>query len=109
MTAARWETHRAGEYLRCVGPRDDLEASTFLFADIAGSTALTEAHGDEDAAELARTFFGAVGGMVSDEGGELVVEQGREVGTIRHRGTHFRFCSLGCIQRFAESPDVYVG
>ncbi len=30
--------------------------STFVFADIAGFTALTEAHGDEDAAELALEF-----------------------------------------------------
>ena len=51
---------------------DAPEASTFLFADIAGYTALTEAHGDEDAAELARTFCRAVGGMASAEGGELV-------------------------------------
>jgi adenylate cyclase len=244
MTGARRETHRApagaiGEYLRCVGPDHDLEASTFLFADIAGYTALTEAHGDEDAAQLARMFAGAVGEMVDADGGELVktigdavmvrhphparavvlglraasevlaghgfptvrvgmhhgpalesegdwfgstvnlaarvaalaaggevlitgavrdaagdvegvrlesrgeqrlrnvaapvpvfvatleagrpdhthvdpvcrmvVEPGREVGTVRHRGTDFRFCSLGCIRRFAESPDIYVG
>jgi adenylate cyclase len=243
MIAARRETHRApaaiNEYLRCVGSDDDLEASTFLFADIAGYTALTEAHGDEDAAALARTFCGAVGEMASAEGGELVktigdavmvrhphperavvlglraagevlaghgfptvrvgmhhgpalesegdwfgstvnlaarvaalaaggevlitgavrdaagdlegvrlesrgdqrlrnvaapvpvfvatleaggpdqthvdpvcrmvVEPGREVGVVRHGGTDFRFCSLGCVQRFAESPDVYAG
>jgi adenylate cyclase len=219
-------------------PRDDLAASTFLFADIAGYTALTEAHGDEDAAQLARTFCSAVEGMVSAEGAELVktigdavmvrhpdparavtlglraagevlaghgfptvrvgmhhgpalesegdwfgstvnlaarvaalaaggevlitgavreaagdlegvrlesrgeqrlrnvaapvpvfvatlegsspdhadvdpvcrmvVAAGREVGSVRHRGTEYRFCSLGCIHRFAESPDVYV-
>ena len=29
---------------------------TFLFADLAGFTALTEAHGDEEAAELAADF-----------------------------------------------------
>jgi class 3 adenylate cyclase len=29
---------------------------TFLFADLAGSTALTEAIGDEDAADLAAEF-----------------------------------------------------
>lgn len=33
---------------------------TFLFADLAGYTALTEAHGDERAAELAGDFFGCV-------------------------------------------------
>jgi class 3 adenylate cyclase len=35
-------------------------AATFLFADIAGFTALTEAHGDEQAAALAADFTGAV-------------------------------------------------
>jgi len=35
-------------------------AATFLFADIAGFTALTEAHGDEEAATLAADFTDAV-------------------------------------------------
>jgi adenylate cyclase len=228
-----------GEYRHGVASRDELDASTFLFADIAGYTALTEAHGDEDAAELARSFCRAVAGMASAEGGELVktigdavmirhprpapavtlglraagevlaghgfptvrvgmhhgpalesegdwfgstvnlaarvaalaaggevllteavrdaagelegvrlesrgeqrlrnvpapvpvfaatlegvepaeqqvdpvcrmvVADGREVGTVRHGGTDYRFCSLGCIRRFAEAPDAYVG
>ncbi|HVD57690.1 MAG TPA: hypothetical protein VNC17_12665 [Thermoleophilaceae bacterium] len=36
-------------------------AATFLFADIAGFTALTEAHGDEEAATLVTEFCEAVG------------------------------------------------
>jgi adenylate cyclase len=32
--------------------------ATFCFIDLAGFTALTEAHGDEDAADLATRFFG---------------------------------------------------
>jgi adenylate cyclase len=221
-----------------VASLDQPEASTFLFADIAGYTALTEAHGDEDAVQLARTFCRAVAGMASAEGGELVktigdaamvrhphpsqavtlglraagevlgghgfptvrvgmhhgpalesdgdwfgstvnlaarvaalagggevlltqavreaagelegvrlesrgeqrlrnvptpvpvfaatlegtesaepnvdpvcrmvVAEGREVGTVRHGGADYRFCSLGCIRRFAEAPDAYV-
>jgi adenylate cyclase len=51
---------------------DTPQASTFVFADIAGYTALTEAHGDADAAELARTFCAAVGEMARADGGELV-------------------------------------
>jgi adenylate cyclase len=228
-----------GEYRHGVPSPDSPEASTFLFADIAGYTALTEAHGDEDAVELARTFCRAVGGMASAEGGELVktigdavmvrhpdptcaitlglraagealtghgfptvrvgmhhgpalesdgdwfgstvnlaarvaalaaggevlltaavreaagelpgvrlesrgeqrlrnvpapvpvfaatlegrepahrdvdpvcrmvVAKGREVGTLRHHGSDYRFCSLRCIRLFAEAPDAYVG
>jgi class 3 adenylate cyclase len=37
-----------------------MTASTFLFADIAGFTALTEAHGDEEAADLVADFCRAV-------------------------------------------------
>jgi class 3 adenylate cyclase len=37
------------------------EPATFLFADIAGFTALTEAHGDEQAANLVAHFCQAVG------------------------------------------------
>ena len=36
------------------------EAATFVFADIAGFTALTEAHGDEEAADLVADFCDAV-------------------------------------------------
>src|SRR3954451_22425504 len=42
--------------------------ATFLFADIAGFTALTEAHGDEEAAELAGSFAAAVCAELSAEG-----------------------------------------
>lgn len=37
---------------------------TFLFADLAGFAALTEAHGDEQAAELAACFFDCVRGLL---------------------------------------------
>src|SRR4051794_15529562 len=37
-------------------PQSDPDTHTFLFADLAGFTALTEAHGDHEAAELAAEF-----------------------------------------------------
>ena len=49
--------------------------STFVFADIAGFTALTEAHGDEQAAELVADFCRAVAA-------ELPASGGRQVKTI---------------------------
>src|SRR5689334_17458689 len=49
--------------------------ATFLFADIAGFTALTEAHGDEEAAEL-------VGHFAARVRAELPPTGGREVKTI---------------------------
>ena len=44
----------------------------FLFADIAGYTALTEAHGDEQAADLVAEFFDAVGEELPSWGGTHV-------------------------------------
>ena len=45
---------------------------TFLFADLAGFTALTEAHGDARAADLAGEFCGSVKALLPDEGAEAV-------------------------------------
>ena len=42
--------------------------ATFLFADIAGFTALTEAHGDEDAAALVADFCDRVQRVLADYG-----------------------------------------
>jgi adenylate cyclase len=58
-------------------------AGTFLFADIAGYTALTEAHGDEEAAGLAQTFCRAVGEAAAGRGGEVVKTIGDAV-MVRH-------------------------
>jgi len=46
--------------------------ATFLFADIAGFTALTEAHGDEDAAQTAAGFCDDVRRVLPEYGGEHV-------------------------------------
>jgi adenylate cyclase len=56
---------------------------TFVFADIAGYTALTEAHGDADAAELAATFCGEISHLARDRGGEVVKTIGDAV-MVRH-------------------------
>jgi adenylate cyclase len=45
---------------------------TFLFADLAGFTALTEAHGDEKAADLAAEFFVCVRQLLPDYGAQEV-------------------------------------
>jgi adenylate cyclase len=47
-------------------------AATFLFADIAGFTALTEAHGDEEAATLVAEFCAAVQAELPTFGGTHV-------------------------------------
>jgi adenylate cyclase len=55
--------------------RPDATSATFLFADIAGFTALTEAHGDEQAATLVADFCDAVRA-------ELPLFGGRQIKTI---------------------------
>ena len=54
-----------------------------MFADIAGYTALTEAHGDADAAELAATFSRAVSEIASACGGDVIKTIGDAV-MVRH-------------------------
>jgi len=54
-------------------------ASTFLFADLAGYTALTEAHGDDEAADLAGTFCGAVRELLPEYDAEDIKAIGDEL------------------------------
>jgi adenylate cyclase len=61
----------------------DQQGGTFVFADIAGYTALTEAHGDVDAAALADRFCRAMSEVVAARGGELVKTIGDAV-MVRH-------------------------
>jgi class 3 adenylate cyclase/YHS domain-containing protein len=44
----------------------DAPPQTFVFADLAGYTALTEAHGDERAADVAASFTGEVRALLDD-------------------------------------------
>lgn len=57
--------------------------STFVFADIAGYTALTEAHGDTEAAELAASFCDAVAELATASGGDVIKTIGDAV-MLRH-------------------------
>ncbi len=51
---------------------DAVVTSTFVFADLAGYTALTEAHGDERAAEVAASFCDELRALLCDYGAEEV-------------------------------------
>jgi len=54
------------------GVDDAAVTSTFVFADLAGYTALTEAHGDERAAEVAAAFCDELRARLGDYGAEEV-------------------------------------
>jgi adenylate cyclase len=51
---------------------DDVVTSTFVLADLAGYTALTEAHGDERAAEVAAAFCDELRALLDDYGAEEI-------------------------------------
>jgi adenylate cyclase len=59
------------------------ESGTFVFADIAGYSALTEAHGDADAAELAASFCRAISDLSAASGAEVIKTIGDAV-MVRH-------------------------
>jgi adenylate cyclase len=49
-----------------------MKQHTFIFSDLVGFTALTEANGDDRAAELALDFYGRVRTMLADHRAEEV-------------------------------------
>jgi adenylate cyclase len=59
--------------------REESEASTFVFADLAGFTALTEAHGDDEAIQIAVEFVGRVRSMLPEYEAEEVKTIGDEL------------------------------
>ena len=59
------------------------QGGTFVFADIAGYTALTEAHGDADAADIAAAFCGEISAIARTCGGEIIKTIGDAV-MLRH-------------------------
>jgi class 3 adenylate cyclase/YHS domain-containing protein len=58
---------------------DPSEVSTFAFVDLAGFTALTEAHGDRHAADLAADFAARIGEIAGEHGGQPVKAMGDAV------------------------------
>jgi adenylate cyclase len=58
--------------VRAAAERVTQPTNTFLFADLAGFTALTEAMGDEEAAELVGRFCSSVDDLLPDHGAEAV-------------------------------------
>src|SRR4051812_18371724 len=58
--------------LPCLTMAAGAQDHTFLFADLAGFTALTEAMGDEDAAGLVAGFSDAVGALLPEHGAERI-------------------------------------
>jgi adenylate cyclase len=60
------------EVIHRPAPQRESSTATFLFADIAGFTALTQVHGDEEAAKLVVDFCDAVSAVLPGTGGARV-------------------------------------
>ena len=87
------------------------EPSTFLFADLAGFTALTEAHGDDEAIGIALDFTTRVRALLSEFGAEEVKTIGDEVMIRVADPADAVRLGLRIVDELAfhESPPVRVG
>lgn len=87
-------------------------AHTFLFADLAGFTALTEVHGDEQAADLAAEFFASIRKLLPEYGAEEVKTIGDAVMVRCERPDSAVELGLGIVddvRRRSGFPIVRVG
>jgi class 3 adenylate cyclase len=85
---------------------------TFLFADLTGYTALTEAHGDERAAKLAGDFFACVRGLLDEHAAHEVKTIGDAVMLRCERASEAVSLGLAIVEAVdAEEwfPTVRVG
>ena len=85
--------------------------STFVFADLAGFTALTEAHGDAEALQIASDFVSTVRTILAECGAEEVETIGDEVMIrVEDPGEAVRL-GIQIVDRLAahRSPPVRVG
>ena len=86
--------------------------ATFLFADIAGFTALTEAHGDEEAATLAADFCCRGQGRAARRDGGAREEHRRRADAADRRPRQAVLLGLrivGGLMRDHGAPAVRVG
>jgi class 3 adenylate cyclase len=85
---------------------------TFIFADLAGFTALTEAHGDERAAEVASSFCQRAGELAAASGASLVKEIG-DAALLRTpdaaAAIELGLCILEREGERSDSPAVRIG
>ncbi len=82
---------------------------SFLFVDLAGFTALAEAHGDEESANLAREFYAIVGRAAGERDAEMIKTIGDAVMVRAHQGAdavRLALCVVGEIGDQHGFPSV---
>lgn len=85
---------------------------SFLFVDLAGFTALTEAHGDEDSADLAREFYAVVDRAAGEREAEMIKTIGDAVMVHAPRAANavgLALCVVGEIGGQHGFPSVRAG
>jgi len=85
---------------------------TFLFADLAGFTALTEVHGDEQAADLAGEFCATVRGLLEPREGEEIKAIGDALMLRLRRPEHAVLLGLAVVHEVGAQhrfPSIRVG
>lgn len=87
------------------------QAQTFLFADLAGFTAMTVAHGDQAATEMCEHFTSTVAGLVEEADAEVVKTIGDAVLVATRDPAGAVGLGLAIVERLAghKSPPVRVG
>jgi class 3 adenylate cyclase/YHS domain-containing protein len=81
------------------------EQQTFLFADLAGFTALTEVHGDEEAADLAAVFFEAIRDLLDSHAAHEVKTIGDAVMLSCSDARRAVELGLRIVEEFRAHPD----
>jgi len=81
------------------------QPKTFLFADLAGFTALTEAHGNEEAADLAADFGRCVRALLPDYGAEEVKTLGDAIMLQCHNATSAVELGLRIVEEVNNRPQ----
>src|SRR5215213_6776939 len=81
------------------------QPKTFLFADLAGFTALTEAHGNEEAADLAADFGRCVRALLPDYGAEEVKTLGDAIILQCHNATSAVELGLRIVEEVNNRPQ----
>jgi adenylate cyclase len=92
---------------------------TFLFADLSGSTALTEELRERgrwmfrnvaapvQVSSAVRQGATSTSGLPIDPVCRMAVDPWHSAGRLTHEGVEYRFCSLGCAGAFAQDPARY--
>lgn len=86
--------------------------ATFIFADLSGFTALTEAHGDEEAADLVGEFCARVGDLLGPHDSQQIKSIGDAVMLRSPAASQAVYLGLGIVEEVGRQhgfPSVRVG